>query len=131
MKCRNLLEIRLFVGDKYLLGKLGEETAARFLQERGYAIIARNYRYQKAEIDLIARNGDTVAIVEVKTRTGRPLVNVLETVNRRKRERIIQAADHFILSNGLQVETRFDIIWITRSKQDFRVEHIQNAFYHF
>lgn len=117
--------------NNYLLGKLGEERAARFLKDKGYTIIKSNYRFQRAEIDLIARKGDIVAIVEVKTRTGRPLVSVLETVDRRKRERLIQAADHFILSNELQVETRFDIIWITRYKEDYRLEHIENAFYQF
>ncbi|MCE2613879.1 YraN family protein [Flavobacteriaceae bacterium D16] len=117
--------------DSYLLGRLGEETAARFLQQAGYQIIARNFRYLKAEIDLIVRKGDVLAIVEVKTRTGPALERMFEAVNRRKRARLIQAADHFITSNQLQVETRFDIIWITRMQGKLELEHIENAFYSF
>ena len=120
-----------FMEESYLLGKLGEETAASYLKLRGYEIVARNYRYRKAEIDLIARKGDTLAIIEVKTRTGTSLEKVLEAVNRRKRERLIEAADHFIVSNELLVETRFDIIWLTRDKEELRLEHIKDAFYHF
>ncbi len=117
--------------ESYLLGKLGEETAASYLKDRGYDIIARNYRYRRAEIDLIARKGDTLAIIEVKTRTGTSLERVLEAVNRRKRERLVEAADHFLNSNRLQVNTRFDIIWVTRIKKDLRLEHIKDAFYPF
>jgi len=131
MKCRKLLKNSPFMGDSYLLGRLGEETAARFLQQAGYEIIARNFRFLKAEIDLIARRGDILAVVEVKTGTGPALERVLEAVNRRKRERLIQAADHFIISNQLQVETRFDIIWVTRVRGKLKLEHIENAFYQF
>ena len=120
-----------FMEESYLLGKLGEETAASYLKDRGYDIIARNYRYRRAEIDLIARKGDTLAIIEVKTRTGTSLERVLEAVNRRKRERLVEAADHFLNSNRLQVNTRFDIIWVTRIKKDLRLEHIKDAFYPF
>ncbi|MCX2718831.1 YraN family protein [Lentiprolixibacter aurantiacus] len=119
------------MGDSYLLGKRGEDAAAKFLQEIGYEIIGRNYRYMKAEIDLIARKGDTLAIVEVKTRTGTPLEKVLDAIHRRKIERLLQAADHFIVSNQLQVNARFDIIWITRDRKGFKLDHIENAFYHF
>lgn len=119
------------MGHKYLLGKLGEESAACYLQQLGYEIIARNYRYMRAEIDLIAKRGNTLAIVEVKTRTGTSLDGIPEAVNRRKRERLVLAADHFVISNQLTVETRFDIIWITRDKGALRLEHIENAFYPF
>ena len=115
----------------YLLGKLGEETAARFLQQAGYQIIARNFRYAKAEIDLIARKGDILAVVEVKTRTGPSLERIPEAVNRRKRDRLIQAADHFITSKGLEVDARFDIIWVTSEGGSLKLELIENAFYYF
>ena len=120
-----------FMENKNLLGRLGEENAARYLKQRGYAIIARNYRHLKAEIDLIARKGDTLAIVEVKTRTGNSLQSVMDAVNRNKRNRLIKAADHFIVSHELEVDARFDIIWVTRDKEKLRLEHIKNAFYAF
>ena len=115
----------------YLLGRLGEESAARFLREKGYTIISRNYRYLKAEIDLIARKADILAVVEVKTRSGNSLERVPEAVNRKKRQRLVQAADHFIVSNHLEVDTRFDIIWVTRNEKELHLEHIKNAFYPF
>ena len=117
--------------DSYLLGKLGEERAARYLNQKGYSIMARNYRYRKAEIDLIARKDNTLVICEVKTRTGTALERIPEAINRRKRERLVEAADHFIIYNGLQVETRFDIIWLTRDSGRWQLEHMEDAFYHF
>ncbi|MBT8312806.1 MAG: YraN family protein [Flavobacteriaceae bacterium] len=113
------------------LGKYGEDKAARFLESAGYQIVARNYRYLKAEIDLIAKKDEVLAIVEVKTRTGRSLVHMAEAVNKRKIDRLVMAADQFIVSRELDVEARFDIIWITKYGNSISLEHIENAFHHF
>lgn len=131
MKCRNMAENRGQMVRKHGLGRLGEATAAQHLQKQGFTILERNYRYLKAEIDLIARKNDLLLIVEVKTRSGTALEGILEAVNRQKRNRLIMAADYYINSKGLRVDTRFDIIWITRKGKALKVKHIPDAFYHF
>ncbi len=119
------------MGSHHRLGAYGEEQAARYLETSGYQIIARNFRYLKAEIDLIAIKEDLLAIVEVKTRTGHSLDHMAGAVNRKKINRLVLAADHFIRSRELDIEVRFDIIWITKYKGMTSLEHIKNAFYHF
>ena len=113
------------------LGKYGENKAARYLKNKGYHILERNYRYQKAEIDLIAKRGGVIAIIEVKTRTGPALEHVVEAVNRKKIQRLVSAADQYLNSRQIALEVRFDIIWITRHAKGISLEHIKNAFYHF
>lgn len=113
------------------LGKYGENTAANYLKNKGYQILERNYRYQRAEIDLIARKNEVLAIVEVKTRTGHALEHIAEAINRKKIQRLVIAADHYLNSWQITLEVRFDIIWITRNAKGISLEHIKNAFYHF
>ena len=113
------------------LGKYGENEAASYLKKKGYHILERNYRYQKAEIDLIARRGDLIAIIEVKTRTGKALEHRVEAINRKKIQRLVAAADQYLSSRNIALEVRFDIIWITRHPKGISLEHIKNAFYHF
>lgn len=114
-----------------LLGRYGEGQAASFLENAGYQIIARNFRHLRAEIDLIAKKGDILAIVEVKTRTGRSLEHIAEVINRKKIERLVLAADHYVTTRELDVEVRFDIIWISKYGDRISLEHIENAFHHF
>ena len=119
------------MGNHQSLGRYGEERAARFLQNTGYQIVERNYRYLKAEIDLIAKKDEVLAIVEVKTRTGPSLEHMAEAVSKRKIDRLVMAADHYIISRELDVEARFDIIWITKYGNSVSLDHIENAFHHF
>ena len=113
------------------LGKYGENKAAIYLESKGYHILERNYRFQRAEIDLIARKGDIIAIVEVKTRTGIALEHMVDAINRGKIQRLVAAADQYLSSRQLAFEVRFDIIWITRHTNGISLEHLKNAFYHF
>ncbi|MEX0288195.1 MAG: YraN family protein [Flavobacteriaceae bacterium] len=113
------------------LGKEGEQLASAYLISKGYTILHRNYRYRKAEIDIIARFEDVVAIVEVKVRSSTFFENIAETVNRKKINLVVMAADHYITENDLDVEVRFDIITILKSSDTSKIEHIEDAFYHF
>ena len=131
MKYSILAKIRMFMASQQLLGSYGEKIAARFLESAGYQIVERNYRYLKAEIDLIAKKDEVLAIVEVKTRTGSPLEHMADAVNKGKIHRLVMAADHYITARGLDVEARFDIIWITKCRNKVSLEHIKNAFHHF
>jgi putative endonuclease len=112
-------------------GKEGEQIATNFLLKKGYIISYRNYRYLKAEIDIIARKGDTLAIVEVRSRRSDYLENIAETITQKKIKLLVMAADYYILNSDLNVDVRFDIITILKNKQRFEIEHLENAFYHF
>ncbi|WP_297797812.1 YraN family protein [uncultured Eudoraea sp.] len=112
-------------------GKKGESMAAAYLIKRGYVIKYRNYRYLKAEIDIIAQKGNITAIIEVKSRSSTYFEEIAETVSRKKIKLIVSAADHYINSHHLDTEVRFDIITILKRDNRFRIEHLENAFYHF
>lgn len=113
------------------LGKKGEQLAVDFLIKKGYTIVQRNYRFQKAEVDIIAQLKDTLAIVEVKTRSTVDFGNPQDFVKPKQIQRLVKAVDEYVNVNKLDVEVRFDIIAIVRQDKGFTIEHLENAFYHF
>jgi putative endonuclease len=113
------------------LGKKGEQLAVDFLLKNGYEIIERNYRFDKAEVDIIARQKNILAIVEVKTRSTLDFGNPEEFVKPKQIQRLVKAVDEYVNVNDLDVEVRFDIIAIVKEKKGFNIEHLENAFYHF
>jgi len=112
-------------------GKEGEEIATAYLVNKGYLILCRNYRYLKAEIDIIAQKGNTIAIIEVKLRSSVYFENIAETVSKKKIGLLVTAADYYININEIEREVRFDIITILKKKDKFLIEHLEDAFYHF
>jgi len=111
-----------------LLGKEGEDQAARFLMKQGYRIIERNYRTRSGEIDLIALHDGAVVFIEVKTRTSNAFGAPELAVNPRKQQRMVKAALGYIKYKKLyQVPCRFDVVAITTAAEK-EVELIQNAF---
>ena len=111
-----------------VLGDRGERAAARFLRRKGMRIWMRGYRTRTGEIDLIARDGDTLVFVEVKSRRrGVPA----EAVTPEKERRITLAALHFLRRHRvLEVRSRFDIVAIVwpDERGEPEIEHIPNAF---
>ncbi len=93
------------------LGAAGEKVAGEYLRRRGYRILAGSYRTRAGEIDLVARDGQWLVFVEVKTRESRRYGNPVEAVNREKRRRLAAAAVHYLrrLPRG-PVPFRFDIV---------------------
>jgi len=113
------------------LGKKGEELAVNHLQKQGYDIIERNYRFDKAEVDIIAKQHSTLAVIEVKTRSNTDFGNPQDFVKPKQIKNLVKAIDRYITDNRLDVEVRFDIIAIIKGKNQFDIKHIKNAFYHF
>lgn len=111
-----------------LLGKEGEEIAASYLVDKGYKILETGWRFEKKEIDIIARIKDIVAIVEVKTRStdihGRPE----ESVTLSKQRFLIDAADNYANNLSFEADIRFDIISIIKQRDHIHIEHIEDAF---
>lgn len=113
------------------LGKLGEELAVDFLQKNGYEILDINWRFQKAEIDIIAQKNSTLAVVEVKTRSSLEFGLPQDFVKPKKIQLLVKAINEYVVSKGLDVTVRFDIIAIHYTKQKIDIEHIEEAFYYF
>lgn len=113
------------------LGGKGEALAVDFLLKNAYEIIERNFRFGKAEVDIIARKENILAIIEVKTRSTVNFGNPQDFVKPKQIHRLVKAVDEYITLKQLEVEVRFDIIAIVKQKNVFKIEHLENAFYHF
>lgn len=110
------------------LGKEGEDIACRFLQEKGYEILERNWTWRRLELDIIARKGNTLIIAEIRTRSTNMYGEPEDTVSDKKIRRIINAADAYIKKNMIDIDVRFDIISITGHADNFQIKHIEDAF---
>jgi len=112
------------------LGKKGEELAAIYLKKKGgYKILFRNYRCVFGEMDIIAKDGDVLAFVEVKTRASEKFGKPQESVNRRKQGQLSKVALHFINQyNAHDVKARFDVVAVYLLPQEERMELIKDAF---
>ena len=113
------------------LGKKGEQLAVDFLINKGYSIVERNYRFDKAEVDIIAQKDDTLAIIEVKTRSTADFGNPQDFVKPKQIKNLVKAVDEYVIVNDLDVEVRFDIIAIIKENKGYNIEHLEDAFYHF
>jgi putative endonuclease len=111
------------------LGKLGEELALKKVKRLGYKCIARNYRCALGEIDLIAKDGDCLVFIEIKTRRGRSLDSIKEVIDRRKKRQLSKVALAYLKSNNdCDVKSRFDVVAISLNQGEEQIEVIQNAF---
>ena len=113
------------------LGKKGEELAIAFLIENDYKILEKNYRYLKAEVDIIAQKGTVLAVVEVKTRSTDYFGDPQDFVNPKKIKLLLSAIDYYVIKKNLEVEVRFDIIAIIHKNNTTKIEHLEDAFLHF
>lgn len=109
------------------LGVAGERIAERYLISRGYTILERNWRFAKAEVDIIAAEGEVVVAVEVKSRSSNAYGDPHEFINRRKIQLLRKAMNAYVNLNGLDQEVRFDIIGIIRENGRERISHLRDA----
>lgn len=117
--------------ERRLLGRWGEEQAAKYLKRRGYAVLGMNYGCRFGEIDIIARKRGFIVFVEVKLRKDAAFAQAREFVTRAKQERVIAAAELWLSQNETELQPRFDVIEIYAPKgAEGRIEirHIENAF---
>ena len=110
------------------LGAWGESVAREYLLRQGYAIGAENTRWGGVEIDFIAMKDNRICFVEVKTRST-DFVDPLEAVDSRKRARMVRAADSYMRACQIPFEPQFDIILVVGNSEDYRIEHIPDAFF--
>ena len=119
------------MGKSNELGKLGEDLAVDFLREKGYYIIARNWKYRKAEVDIIAEIDSLLVFIEVKTRSSTDFGQPQEFLKPPQITRLITVANAFITQFNRKEEVRFDIVAIGIKKSIPKIEHIERAFYWF
>lgn len=110
-------------------GTKGEELAATFLQNKGYSILEKNWRFKNLEADIIATIANTLVIAEVKTRKSNYFGEPETFVNKQKQKNLIKAAQEYIQRNQLDMEVRFDIISIILGDSQMKINHIEDAFY--
>ncbi len=114
------------------LGKIGEELATLHLIKKGYTILQRNFVFQKAEIDIIAKKEEgTIVMVEVKTRNSDFFGDPQSFVTSSKIKHLVKAANEYMIINERTEEVRFDIIAVLKNQKTEKLEHFENAFYHF
>lgn len=110
-------------------GRLGELEAAKFLERNGYRVLERNYRCKYGEIDLVARDGQTIVFVEVKTRGSGLFGGPTESVDARKQRKILLTSQFYIESNRLvDADLRFDVVGVEIREGALSFELVKNAF---
>ncbi len=114
-------------------GADGERFARRYLRNQGLTVLDTNYRTRQGEIDIVADHGGTLVFVEVRLRSDRRFGAGAETIDQRKQQRLIRAAEHYLLArNGASPPPcRFDVLALSPSLEKgrkYRVEWLQDAF---
>ncbi len=115
------------MSDKISKGNYGEQLATDFLVNAGFEILERNFRYKRAEIDIIARKDDVLVFAEVKARSSQNFGFPEAFVNEAKEEKIREAAEQFIEANNWKGDIRFDIVSVIL-KPRVEIEHLPDAF---
>lgn len=99
-------------------GKIAEDLAADYLQKNGYKILVRNFRFQKAEIDIIAERNNQIIVVEVKARSTDAFMLPQEAVTRTKIKLIVSVVNHYLEEFNRDNEVRFDIITVLPDEKE-------------
>ena len=94
------------------LGKWGEELAAEFVEEPGYEILERDWKSGHHDLDIIAKDGGSLVIIEVKTRRNRLFGSPEEAIDYKKRLSLLSAINHYVKSHHVKSPVRFDVISI-------------------
>lgn len=118
--------------NKITRGSQGEIAAARFLRDKGYDFLASNYASRQGEIDIIARDGEYIVFVEVKTRAANSIAQGRDSVTWQKQSKIVTTAMIYLSQTGLELQPRFDVVEvILKDSHGFeivKINHLENAF---
>lgn len=109
-------------------GKLGEDLAAAWLVEQGYRIVARNVRTRGGEIDIVARDGETLCFLEVKARAGADYGPAIAAVTPAKQRRLARAATAYLVHRQADGPCRFDVLGMDLEHGEWRFTLIRDAF---
>ncbi len=111
------------------LGNRGEELARRFLADKGYAVLEVNYLCRRGEVDIVARSGDELVFVEVRTRSGNAFGSPEESITEGKARRLAEAAQTFLQERGMEEAAwRIDLVAVrVDSRGNAEISHLENA----
>jgi putative endonuclease len=110
-------------------GARAEDLACRHLIEHGLRLVTRNYRCRHGEIDLVMRDGNTIAFVEVRLRNRTDYGTGAESVDARKQARLLSCAEHYLQRHAtLLARCRFDVVSILQCNNAQKLKWIRNAF---
>jgi len=111
-------------------GDRGEKIATVYLENKGYTILEHNYRFDKAEVDIVAHNGREIIFVEVKLRSSLNYGHPEDAVTKEKMEQIFKAAEAWLYERKMDGSpARFDVISIlSKSDTEHKIKHFENAF---
>ena len=111
------------------LGRSGEDLAVEYLKRQDYEILGTNFRFDRAEVDVIAKDGDVLVFVEVKARRSRSYGDPEEAVTRKKEDQIRRVAEGYLYEHNIEeVSCRFDVVAITYIEGRADVRLIRDAF---
>lgn len=113
---------------RHLIGSDGETAAANYLKRKRYQIVGRNYSCRFGEIDIIARKGEYIVFVEVKTRKNEDFAMAREYVTYGKQQRIMKTAMLWLQQNDTDLQPRFDVIEVIGEGFRREIRHIEDAF---
>jgi putative endonuclease len=113
--------------DRAEIGADGERLAIAFLRRRGFRIVARNFQVRGGEIDVIAHDRDTVVFVEVRTRSSSDHGSAGESIDARKRQHMVRAAQAYLQMAKFAGTARIDVVTVDHSVRPARIEHIIGA----
>jgi putative endonuclease len=118
------------------IGKIGEEIAAEFLRKRGYKILDRNYKFQipgdlqRGEIDIVAKKGNTICFVEVKTLKD-PKIEIFpeDKINFSKKKKLIATAENWLIKNKIPLDSKWqiDVISVEIKDGKTKISHFENT----
>lgn len=110
-------------------GFSGEAIACTHLENTGYTVLEKNWRYGHDEIDLIVEKGEFIVFAEVKTRRSTYFGEPEMFVTKAKQRNMIRAANNYLRQNQLDKEVRFDIVAVVLNASGHQIHHVENAFY--
>ena len=116
--------------DNVQKGTAGENIAAKYLQTKGYELLTVNYRFEKAELDLICKDKDTIVFVEVKSRSGTEFGYPEQAVSKTKQKHMARAAEQYIYEQKHTGDIRYDIVAVLfKPKEKAEILHFEDAFF--
>ena len=113
---------------KHIIGKLGEDEATKFLEQKGYKILDRNFSCKRGEIDIIALDKDEIVFVEIKSRTNNEYGLPSEAVTLKKLNHILKTAEYYLYIRNLEKEpVRIDAVEVFLYGDTIRINHLKNV----
>lgn len=115
-----------------VIGDFGEEIVSKYIQQKGYSIVEKNFHSRFGEIDIIAKNDEYIVFIEVKTRKNNSVISGIEAVDTKKQKKIIKTAMIYLNGNHIELQPRFDVVEVNHDKisgkKFIKINHIENAF---